>query len=73
MDQQKDMAILGVRSDLCIELNLLGFQVKLTLEDMSSVEDYDRMKAMFYRRTDVILLCFSIDSPGTTQTSHDQP
>ena len=67
------MAILGVECNQCIKDNLLGFQVKLMLMDMSSVEDYDRMKAMFYRKTDVILLCFSIDSPGTTQTSHDQP
>ena len=67
------MAILGVECNQCIKHNLLGFQVKLMLMDMSSVEDYDRMKAMFYRKTDVILLCFSIDSPGTTQTSHDQP
>ena len=67
------MAILRVECNQYIKHNLLGFQVKLMLEDMSSVEDYDRMKAMFYRKTDVILLCFSIDSPGTTQTSHDQP
>ena len=32
--------------------------------DTAGQEDYDRLRPLSYPDTDVILMCFSIDSPG---------
>lgn len=45
-------------------------QVELALWDTAGQEDYDRLRPLSYPDTDVILMCFSIDSPdslGKTQ------
>uniref|UniRef100_A0A914CBS6 Ras-like GTP-binding protein Rho1 n=1 Tax=Acrobeloides nanus TaxID=290746 RepID=A0A914CBS6_9BILA len=44
-----------------IEVN--GNLVELALWDTAGQEDYDRLRPLSYPDTDVILLCFSIDSP----------
>ena len=38
------------------------FQVELALWDTVGQEDYDRVRPLAYQDTDVILMCFSIDS-----------
>ncbi len=35
--------------------------------DISGQEDYDRLRPLSYPDTDVILMCFSIDSPDSLE------
>ena len=53
----------GTFSD--IQYLLLGKQVELALWDTAGQEDYDRLRPLSYPDTDVILMCFSIDSPDS--------
>lgn len=41
------------------------FQIELTLWDTAGQEDYDRLRTLSYPDTNVILMCFSIDSPDS--------
>ena len=40
-----------------------GKVVELVLWDTAGEEDYDRLRALSYPGSDIILMCFSIDSP----------
>lgn len=46
---------------------LLFMQVELALWDTAGQEDYDRLRPLSYPDTDVILMCFSIDSPDSLE------
>lgn len=43
----------------------LSSQVELALWDTAGQEDYDRLRPLSYPDTDVILMCFSVDSPDS--------
>ena len=49
------------------QLKLILFQVELALWDTAGQEDYDRLRSLSYPDTDVILMCFSIDSPDSLE------
>lgn len=44
-----------------------NFQVELALWDTAGQEDYDRLRPLSYPDTDVILMCFAIDSPDSLE------
>ncbi|VDN26688.1 unnamed protein product [Gongylonema pulchrum] len=45
----------------------LWWVVELALWDTAGQEDYDRLRPLSYPDTDVILMCFSIDSPDSLE------
>lgn len=46
---------------------IFHFQVELALWDTAGQEDYDRLRPLSYPDTDVILMCFSVDSPDSLE------
>ncbi|XP_077567722.1 ras-like GTP-binding protein RHO [Stigmatopora nigra] len=42
-------------------------QIQLVLWDTAGQEDYDRLRPLSYPDTDVILMCFSVDSPDSLE------
>ena len=46
---------------------LSNCQVELALWDTAGQEDYDRLRPLSYPDTDVILMCFSVDSPDSLE------
>lgn len=42
-------------------------EVQLALWDTAGQEDYDRLRPLSYPETDVILMCFSVDSPDSLE------
>ncbi|CAM5106815.1 unnamed protein product, partial [Eretmochelys imbricata] len=49
------------------DIDVGGKQVELALWDTVGQEDYDRLRPLSYPDTDVILMCFSIDSPDSLE------
>jgi small GTP-binding protein len=47
------------------EVDLDGRTVELALWDTAGQEDYDRLRPLSYPEADVILICFSVDTPGS--------
>ena len=45
----------------------ISVQVELALWDTAGQEDYDRLRPLSYPDTDVILMCFSVDSPDSLE------
>lgn len=57
--------MLSVSSWMTRPLFVRPSQVELALWDTAGQEDYDRLRPLSYPDTDVILMCFSIDSPDS--------
>lgn len=49
-----------------------GKQIELTLQDTPGQEDYDRQRPLYYPDTDVVLLCFSIESHSTLENVQEK-
>ena len=47
------------------ELNVDGKDIELELYDTAGQEDYDRLRPLSYPGSDVILVCYSVDSPNS--------
>ncbi|XP_062380126.1 uncharacterized protein LOC134068494 [Sardina pilchardus] len=54
------------------DIEVDGKQVELALWDTAGQKDYDRLRPLSYPGTDVILMCFSIDSQNSLKSIPDK-
>lgn len=47
------------------EMEVDGQSYDVHISDTSGTEEHDRLRPLSYPQTDVVLLCFSIDSPDS--------
>ncbi|EHB17164.1 Transforming protein RhoA, partial [Heterocephalus glaber] len=64
-DQFPEVYVPTVFENYVADIEVDGKQVELALWDTAGQEDYDRLRPLSYPDTDVILMCFSIDSPDS--------
>jgi len=66
-DQFPEVYVPTVFENYLADIEVDGKQVELALWDTAGQEDYDRLRPLSYPDTDVILMCFSIDSPDSLE------
>nr|XP_037289170.1 ras-like GTP-binding protein Rho1 [Rhipicephalus microplus] len=66
-DQFPEVYLPTVFENCVADIEVDGKQVELALWDTAKQEDYDRVRPLSYPDTDVILMCFSIDSPDSLE------
>lgn len=66
-DQFPDVYVPTVFENYVADIEVDNKQVELALWDTAGQEDYDRLRPLSYPDTDVILMCFSIDSPDSLE------
>ncbi|KAG0429222.1 hypothetical protein HPB47_023836 [Ixodes persulcatus] len=66
-DQFPELYVPTVFENYVADIEVDGKQVELALWDTAGQEDYDRLRPLSYPDTDVILMCFSIDSPDSLE------
>ncbi|KAG5448704.1 GTP-binding protein Rho1, variant 3 [Clonorchis sinensis] len=66
-DQFPEVYVPTVFENYVADIELAGKRVELALWDTAGQEDYDRLRPLSYPDTDVILMCFSIDSPDSLE------
>ncbi|XP_055958046.1 rho-related GTP-binding protein RhoA-D-like [Patella vulgata] len=50
---------------ICLELD--NKEVRLTVFDTSGQREYDRLRPLAYNSNDVVIICFSLDNPGSLE------
>ncbi|WP_411024950.1 Rho family protein [Salmonella sp. s54836] len=66
-DQFPEVYVPTVFENYVSDIEVEGKCVELALWDTAGQEDYDRLRPLSYPDTDVILMCFSIDSPDSLE------
>ncbi|XP_032808531.1 ras-like GTP-binding protein Rho1 [Petromyzon marinus] len=66
-DKFPDVYVPTVFESYVADIKVDGRQVELALWDTAGQEDYDRLRPLSYPDTDVILVCFSVDSPDSLE------
>ncbi|XP_049752534.1 transforming protein RhoA-like isoform X1 [Elephas maximus indicus] len=66
-DQFPEVYVPTVFENYVADIEVDGKQVELALWDTAGQEDYDRLRPLSYPDTDVILICFSINSPDSLE------
>ncbi|XP_054906168.1 rho-related GTP-binding protein RhoC-like [Poeciliopsis prolifica] len=66
-DQFPDVYVPTVFENYIADIEIDGKKVELALWDTAGQEDYDRLRPLSYPDTDVILMCYSIDSPDSLE------
>ncbi|CAL8107562.1 unnamed protein product [Calicophoron daubneyi] len=64
-DQFPELYVPTVFDSFVSDIEVDNRDVELTLWDTAGQEDYDRLRTLSYPDTDVILICFSVDSPDS--------
>lgn len=66
-DQFPEVYVPTVFENYVADIDVDGKRVELALWDTAGQEDYDRLRPLSYPDTDVILMCYSIDSPDSLE------
>ncbi|VDQ06738.1 unnamed protein product [Trichobilharzia regenti] len=66
-DQFPEVYVPTVFENYVADIEVDNKQVELALWDTAGQEDYDRLRPLSYPDTDVILMCFSIDTPDSLE------
>ncbi|VEL32280.1 unnamed protein product, partial [Protopolystoma xenopodis] len=66
-DQFPEVYVPTVFENYVADIEVDSKQVELALWDTAGQEDYDRLRPLSYPDTDVILMCFSIDSTDSLE------
>ncbi|KAI4556753.1 hypothetical protein MJT46_015376 [Ovis ammon polii x Ovis aries] len=66
-DRFPEVYVPTVFENYVADIEVDGKQVELASWDTDGQEDYDRLRPLSYPDTDVILMCFSIDSPDSLE------
>uniref|UniRef100_A0A3Q2V4Z9 Ras homolog gene family, member Ac n=1 Tax=Haplochromis burtoni TaxID=8153 RepID=A0A3Q2V4Z9_HAPBU len=66
-DQFPEVYVPTVFENYVADIEVDAKQVELALWDTAGQEDYDRLRPLSYPDTDVILMCFSVDSPDSLE------
>jgi len=66
-DEFPEVYVPTVFENYVADTNVDNKTVELALWDTAGQEDYDRLRPLSYPDTDVILMCFSIDSPDSLE------
>ena len=66
-DEFPEVYVPTVFENYVADIEVENKQVELALWDTAGQEDYDRLRPLSYPDTDVILMCFSIDSPDSLE------
>ena len=66
-DQFPEVYVPTVFENYVADIEVDNKQVELALWDTAGQEDYDRLRPLSYPDTDVILMCFAIDSPDSLE------
>ena len=66
-DQFPEVYVPTVFENYVADIEVDSKQVELALWDTAGQEDYDRLRPLSYPDTDVILMCYSIDSPDSLE------
>nr|CDS20255.1 transforming protein RhoA [Echinococcus granulosus] len=66
-DQFPEVYVPTVFENYVADIEMDNTRVELALWDTAGQEDYDRLRPLSYPETDVILMCFSIDSPDSLE------
>ncbi|XP_074050993.1 rho-related GTP-binding protein RhoB [Macrotis lagotis] len=66
-DEFPEVYVPTVFENYVADIEVDGRQVELALWDTAGQEDYDRLRPLSYPDTDVVLLCFSADSPDSLE------
>ncbi|KII75019.1 Transforming protein RhoA [Thelohanellus kitauei] len=66
-DQFPEVYVPTVFENYVADIQIDDKQVELALWDTAGQEDYDRLRPLSYPDTDVVLVCYSIDSPDSLE------